>query len=250
MLPNFTRKQLTDEIYIPAGIPAIRLQMACVMIRIQVAMLFFVSIGTGCMPKAYLNTPNDVYKQQGTIYLADGKGKKGAITIAFETGQAAGGFIELAEDGQTEKISLKDIRGYRIDSSYYALKELDIDFSGAKHFLFVKQLTRSDSRIQFYELYQSKKNVNGEDMYSYFISLPGQGPYETWNISGKNLVPGFDLKMSRIVNDCPDLANKILEKRKGYFLGAYTRSDIKKVRVFKNIIDEYNACTAKTKSQP
>jgi hypothetical protein len=196
----------------------------------------------GCKPVAYMNTPNDVHQRRGTLYMQNGSQEDGLISIDFETGQAAKNYVELTRNAETKKIVLRDIRGYRVDTTFYALKELDLDFSGVTHLLFVRQITRDSSRIGFYELYQQKTTGAWEGIYSYFISLPSHGTYGTWNIAGRDLEPDFNVKMSRVVGDCPALAGKILDKTKGYFLPAYTRSDAKKVHVLKNIIDEYNAC--------
>jgi hypothetical protein len=97
-------------------------------------------------------------------------------------------------------------------------------FGSRDQTLFVKKLTKDNSRINLYELYERVTNTssNGRrtyetDSYSYYIHVPGQ-PDEAWNIEGRHLTPNFENKMSDLVKDCPALAEKVRRKDKGYFL--------------------------------
>lgn len=205
--------------------------------------IFLFSI-SGCKTVAYFHTSNDMFGQNGTVYLEDGTEKNGEITIFFETGQEPKNFIELKLNGKSEKIFIKEIKGYKIKDKYYVPRFVDLDGNGINHLLFVQRLTKENSKIHLYELYQRNQgnNAYGEDIYSYYISLPTLAKYEVWNASSKNLVPRFEEKMSKIVSDCPSLANKIQQQNKGYFYGQVTLSNQKKAEVLKRIIDEYNQC--------
>jgi hypothetical protein len=206
-------------------------------------LLFIIIILSGCKSISYLNTPNDVLRKKGVVYLLDETKKEGEITIQFETGHGAPDFIRLKNGDNDEKIRMEHIKLYRINEDYYYPKIIELDFMGTKKLLFVKSLTKQDSRIQLYELYQQRKQTpDGTDQFYYFISLPGQTRLEAWYIGSNNLMPNFDEKMSKIVNDCPMLSDKIKLKTKGYFLGPLTLSDQKKVEIFQRIINEYNDC--------
>jgi len=218
------------------------MKMASFRRKAFVQILLSLILFSGCKPVSWMNSPNDLHQQRGTLFFVNGIQEDGLITVNFESGLSSRNYIELTREGATKKVTLQSIRGYRLDKDQYTLKEVDVDFSGSRHLLFVRQITRDSSRIGFYELYQQKTSTTGEGMYSYFISLPGHGLYETWNIAGRELEPDFNVKMSRVVSDCPSLASKILDKAQGYFLPAYTRSDARKVRVINKIIEEYNSC--------
>lgn len=193
---------------------------------------------------AYFHTSNDLVRQSGTIYMEDGTEKNGEITIAFETGHSIEDFINLYINGKAEKVYTKNIKGYKIKDKYYVPQYIDLDGNGINYLLFVCRLTNEGSKINLYELYQRNRgsNANGEDVYSYYISLPTHSKYEVWNASGKYLIPRFDEKMSKIVADCPALVQKIQKHNKGYFYSQFALSDQKKADVLKKIIDEYNEC--------
>lgn len=183
-------------------------------------------------------------RQYGTIYMENGTQKNGEITIFFETAYAPKDFISFSLNGKVEKMYVNEIKGYKIKDKYYVPRYIDIEGNGINHLLFVQRLTMEGSKIHLYELYQRNQgsNANGEDIYSYYISFPTLSKYEVWNASGKYLVPRFEEKMSKIVADCPALAQKIQQQNKGYFYAQLTLSNQKKADVLKKIIDEYNEC--------
>jgi hypothetical protein len=204
--------------------------------------LLLVVVGS-CKPVAYFNTPNDVFKKEAVVYLLNGTEKKGELSIQFEPGHNVENTIHLKNGGVEEKIPLDDISFYSIGNDRYYLKRIDIDLNGSEKLLFVKELTKTNSRIKLYELFEQKKQTaDGADHYSYFMSLPTHDRLQAWNVGGRNLVPNFDEKMSKIVEDCPALSNKIKQKGKGYFIAEFTISNQKKVEILQRIISEYNDC--------
>lgn len=200
-----------------------------------VGLLLFVI--SGCKMVAYFHTSNDMFGQDGTVYLEDGTEKNGEITIFFETDHEPKNFIELKSNGNSEKIFIKEIKGYKIKDKYYVPRLVDLNGNGINHLLFVQRLTKEKSKIHLYELYQRNQgnNAYGEDIYSYYISLPTLAKYEVWNASSKYLVPRFEEKMSKIVSDCPSLANKIQQENNGYFYGQATLSNQKKLKCLKEL---------------
>jgi hypothetical protein len=215
------------------------------LVKRSILFFCFTVVLSGCKTTSYFKTPNDVNGKRGIIYLKDGTERAGDITIQFEAGIESKNFIELLPTGATlsDKILIRNIKEYSIDGNYYVPKNIDTYFTGIFHLLFVKRLTPEHSKINLYELHQLyKSNDTGEELYFYFVSLPVQEPYEVWNINSINLVPGFDIKMSKLVNDCPELAKKIQLKKSGYYLPYLNFGNHKKVAVFKKIIDEYNMC--------
>jgi hypothetical protein len=196
----------------------------------------------------YFKTPNDLYRQNATVYLNDGTEKEGQLSVQLETEFTSGSSVTLfdKEKKQTENIPVKAIDHYRIKDNDYVLKEVDPDLNGMYHFLFVKRLTDKNSRIQLYELQQRYKTTEtGEERKLYFISLPVSGKYEALNIYSKQLSQEFEYKMSEIVKDCSSLADKIKVKSKGYYIPSAPSlvfPESKRIEVYKRIIGEYNNC--------
>ena len=205
--------------------------------------VFLTIIAIGCKAVSYFNTPNDVFKKDGIVYMLDGTEKKGEMTIKFESWYGADKFIQLENAGREERVLIDSIKSYRINDDYYFPKRIVLENSDQERLLFVKRLTKENSRINLYELYQARRQTSdGQEHFFYYISFPTQGTLEVWNIVSKNLVPNFDEKMGKLVEDCSVLSNKIKDRSRGYFLAQFTLSDTKKVEVLKRIIDEYNDC--------
>ena len=204
-------------------------------------------ICTACV-STYFKTPNDLYKETATVYLNDGTEKHGELTVQLETEFTSESSVTLSdkEKKQTEKIPIKTIDHYKIRDDYYFLKKIDPELNGVYHFLFVKQLTDQNSRIQLYELQQRyKTTATGEDRNVYFISLQNSGRYEALNIYSKEIAHDFEYKMSEMVKDCSSLADKIRTKTKGYYIPnspGLLFPDSKRIEVYKRIIEEYNNC--------
>lgn len=207
--------------------------------------LFFIMLlATGsCKPVAYFNTPNDVFKKEAVVTLLNGQEKEGELTIQLETSYLPGRLIQLKKGATEEKIAIDSILFYTIGNDHYYLKKIDYGHNGSGKLLFLKELTKENSRIGLYELFEQRtKTADAADHYSYFISIPGHDRMEVWNTGGPNLVPDFENKMSSLVKDCPALADKIKQKDKDYFLTGFTLSDQKRVQVLQRIITEYNDC--------
>jgi hypothetical protein len=174
--------------------------------------------------------------------MLSGTEKKGKISVMFETGHESDKFIRLKNGDGEEKILIDSIQSYFLNGDYYFPKLVELDFEGTERLLFVKRLTKENSRIHLYELYQhGEKTSDGSDFTAYYISLGAHGRLKTWLVGSKHLVPNFDEKMSKIVEDCATLSNKIKQKDKGYFVSQFTLS-VAKVQIMKRIIDEYNDC--------
>jgi len=204
---------------------------------------------SGCKSTSYFNTSNDVARQKSILYLRNKDTIAGEISVIMETSLHANvtypSAIEFTPEGKSIKqnIPLDDVVGYRIGTVFYALKKVDIHMNGINRLLFLKQLTPDHSKIQLYELFESGNgNDTGEREYSYYLSLQGLGPIETINTRSSKIMPLFEEKMSKIVADCPALAEKIRLKEKGYFIPFVTFSIKKHPEVLLRIINEYNNC--------
>ena len=211
-------------------------------ITVLVSSVFLLS----CAPTAYFKTPNDVYKMNATVNMADGTIKNGLLTVLFENNiDTKSSLISLASpDGKTEqKINVSDIKSYMIEGNTYVRKYVNLYTAGINYILFVKQLSPENSKIKLYQLEQKyKSNNTGEDRDFYFISVPSQTTMQLIELHSSVLVPSFDEKMSAFIADCPSLLTKIKDKQKGYFYNFLTAT-FKKVEIMKRIIQEYNNCS-------
>jgi hypothetical protein len=131
---------------------------------------------------------------------------------------------------------------YVINGNTYIPKKIDLNFTGEYHYLFVKRLTGEEDRMQLYELHQLfKSNDVGEETSYYYISLPSSPMYEAIDINSDKLIPNFENKMAAYVSDCPELADKIKHREKGYNYSFFSLRP-KKLEVISRIVKEYNEC--------
>lgn len=211
--------------------------------------LFIIILFSACKPAGYFISPNEVHKEKVVLYLRNEEKITGEININLENSSAQhvvfNPLIEILPEGKTvwQKINMTDVAAYTMDSIYFAAKNLDVDLNGTHFLMFVKRLTPETSKIQLYELYESGRGtMTGESKYSYFLSFPGYAPYQTINVRSSQLIPGFDMKMSNMVDDCPALAKKIRNRQNDYYLNMATFNRKKTPEVLLRIIDEYNSC--------
>ncbi len=187
-----------------------------------------------------------------TVYLKDGTEMNGQLSTTLDNSFNSTNYIQFSENGKDKKkLNVADVKAIRVRGNYYEPKLIDQGSWSRDQMLFVKRLTKDGSRIQLYELYEQRtRNTNSrygnstqvEDQYSYYVSLPGQDPYQAWNVDGRHLTPNFEDKMSEYVKDCPTLAEKIKRKEKGYFYAKISFASEKRIETLMNIIDEYNRC--------
>lgn len=208
----------------------------------------------GCKPYSYFRTPNDLLNKDCSVYLIDGTEKTGKLTIQFETGYRTDKLVHLKTGSYLEeKIPIDKIQYYKLGNDYYYPKKINLEayeipnrnnlyLPDVRNVLFVKRLSKENSKLIFYELYESRiSSLDGQEHHDYFISFPSDDRLTTWNIRSNKFFPKFEEKMSNLVADCSILSNKISQKTKGYFVSQISL-DIKKYETFKRIIDEYNSC--------
>jgi hypothetical protein len=212
-------------------------------------LFLFIVLATSCNTASF-TTPNNMQNMYGVLYMQDGRQLQGDITVSLENGFTSRDYIRFAERNSRDRqrIPIDEIRGYSVRGDFYAPKMLDRGgIFGGDRMRFLKRLTKEDSRIQLYELFERRTtNNNGftrtYNEYRYYISLPTHDKYTAWDIDGRRLVPNFEDKMSEYVQDCAILADKIKRKEKGYFYAQISLSEMKRISTVLNIIDEYNAC--------
>jgi hypothetical protein len=154
-----------------------------------------------------------------------------------------------------EKYVLKQVRNnsITIEKGNSILEQL---LTRNKYF-FMQQLTMENSRIHLYKndnISINKDNNREHRMITYYLQLPNDNSNEVHNIEGSKLLPQFEVKMSALVNDCSILAQKITERKPGYYYSDFnlpilsiesnSTSYIKDLRVdvLMTIINKYNQC--------
>src|SRR5882724_5658634 len=140
---------------------------------------------SGCKSPSEFLTPNDVHREKVDLVFRNQTKVTGVINILHEYSNSPhlsySHYIQFDPVGKDsfKTVDLNDISGYWFESTYYALKKVDIHMNGIYRLLFLKRLTGENSRIQLYELYESGRgNDAGEIEYTYFLSYPSCGPLD------------------------------------------------------------------------
>ncbi|CAN5898118.1 hypothetical protein BH11BAC4_BH11BAC4_10940 [soil metagenome] len=201
----------------------------------------------------YFTTVNNMREISGTIYLNDGREINGPISNSLSTYYTSNSYISMteADSKKSKKIYVSEIKGINVRNTYYEPKRIDMGW-GSDRVLFLRRLSKENSRIGLFELYEQHTNSSTNrrgysstyttDDYSYYITLEGHPAMEAWSLGGKHLTPNFEDKMSELVKDCPVLADKIHRKEKGYFYAQVSLVEEKRIETMMNIIEAYNRC--------
>ena len=208
----------------------------------------------GCTPYAYFNTSNDMLKTDCVVYLTNGSVERGKLTIQLETGHTVDNGVRLLTTNNKEiKIAIDSVKYYNYKNDFYYPKILNLEayeipnknyllLPNVRNILFLKALTKRNSKLMMYELYEPAAKTNdGADHHDYFVSFQNDARLAAWNLGNSKFFPNFEEKVANLVSDCPELSGKIRRRLKGYYLGRIS-IDAKKYEVFHNIVSEYNAC--------
>lgn len=207
------------------------------------------SMVISCAGLSSFESPNSLRNMTGTLFLTNGKAVDGRLVI--QVGSLFGSDVKVYAEGDKKPMNfnLGDVQGYNLRGDYYALKEKKGSFGVGKRLSFMKRLTPADSRIHLYEEMEkvtesTKGNTSSRNRYEteYYLQLPDETYNDVYPLSSSKFVPAFDEKMSRVVKDCPSLAQKIAAKESGYFYAQVSLFNSKRVEVLMNIIREYNRC--------
>ena len=200
-----------------------------------------------CRSLSYFQTPNDLRNISGKLFLTNGETIDGKLIISRN--DFIGKEIKVYTPGHKAplKYDLFDIKGYEVRGQYYELKEIRGSIALHSNYSFMKRLTKPDSKIQLFENTEritSTANNSTTTHYEtqYYLQLPYETGDAVWTLGSSKFVPNFDEKMSKLVQDCELLAQKIADKKSGYFYAQISLSKEKKADVLWNIINEYNNC--------
>ena len=205
-----------------------------------------------CGSVTSFESPNSLRNMTGTLFLTNGKSIDGKLVI--QMGNVFGSDVKIYADGEKDamRFDLGEVEGYRIRSDYYFLKEKKGGLALGRRLSFMKRLTPETSRIHLFEDMErvsetNKVNGSNQTRYryetEYYMQLPNESTSNVYPLGGSKFVPNFDEKMSRMVSDCPSLAQKIAAKENGYFYAQVSLFKEKRADVLMNIIEEYNRCS-------
>ncbi len=217
-------------------------------------LVFLLILTESCKTYSYFNSPNDLLNEDCQIFLIDGTKIDGKLTVQFETGYDVDKYLKILTSANTEKkIPITDVKYYKYNNEFYFPKEINLEAyeipfrdkvytPNVNNILFLKRLTNDSAKLQLFELFKPRtKSSDGTDQYDYYISFNNSNRFLSWDIRGNIFFPNFDDKMSKIVSDCPLLAEKIKQKANGYTVKQVS-VDAKKDEVIKKIVEEYNKC--------
>jgi hypothetical protein len=206
---------------------------------------------TSCGTVSYFESPDRLSNIEGTIYLVNGREVDGNLVV--KTGNIFGSDVKVYAEGDKMPMhfSLSEIKGYRIRNDYYALKEKKGGISLGKRLSFMKRLTPENSRIHLYEGMEKAIETDKSKGYhssvtnyktEYYLEFPMEEGSAVCLIGSPGFVPNFDVKMSKIVSDCPSLVQKLAASEKGFFYSQVHLVKERRAEVLMNIIQEYNRC--------
>lgn len=212
---------------------------------------FLVFLFWSCGSISSFESPNSLRNITGTLFLTNGKSFDGRLVV--QTGNLFSSDVKVYAEGDKRPMnfSLGEVEGYRIRNDYYFLKEKKGGLGVGRRLSFMKRLTPEASRIHLFEniekLNESSKangNANSRTRYEteYYLQLPNEEGAGVYALGSSRFVPDFDEKMSRLVSDCPSVAQKIAGKEDGYFYAQVSLFKEKRVNVLLKIIEEYNRC--------
>ena len=219
--------------------------------RTNLVLLSAMILLLSCGSVTSFESPNSLRNMTGTLYLTNGKQIDGKLIV--QMGNLFGSDVKVIAEGDTKPMhyDLGEVEGYRIRNDYYALKEKRGGLSIGRRLSFMKRLTPENSRIHLFEdidrvteTNRANGNQNTQTRYEteYYLQLPNEPGSNVYALDGSRFVPNFDEKMSRIVSDCPTLAQKIAAKENGYFYAQVSLFKEKRANVMMTIIEEYNRC--------
>lgn len=209
---------------------------------------------TGCTTNSYFSSSNNLVNKDCEVHLTNGTVVNGKLTVQFESGVTKDKYVKILPVASNEmKIPITDILYYKYNNDYYYPKTINLEAyeipfrdkvysPNLNNLLFVKRLTAEGAKMELYELFRSRSSSpDGTDQYDYYISFPGDNRLLAWNIRGPGFFPNFEEKMSKLVADCPTLAEKIKNKSGGYTVRQIS-VDAKKIEVIRRVVEEYNSC--------
>jgi hypothetical protein len=199
-----------------------------------------------CSTITVFNTPNDLRHINAMLYLANGDSIRGNLDVNSKLSTRPIK-IYIKEEKPPMQFTWQEVTGYRVANDYYLVKQINGGITSSKGTMFMKRLTPADSRMHLFENMetiapvQSKASATRYETH-YYLQLPYEKGNVVWPINGSKFVPDFNKKLSLLLQDCPELSQKIARKKEGYFYPQISLFSDKRADVLMTIIEEYNRC--------
>jgi len=193
---------------------------------------------------------NNQYAQPATLFMSDSVVLYGKLLLGKKDWSLNNDIgIHFFENGSKKAKFLKpdEIKGFQMGDSYYEPKFLGPGGSVNTPLkkTIVKRLTPNGSKMALYEYFSHSSTKNGQGYVEYkdidvlFVQLPNTKDDKIYQFNDNKFVPKFESKVSALVADKPELAEKIKSKNKDYFY-AFVSEQSHQNKVWWNIINEYN----------
>ncbi|MDB5191910.1 MAG: hypothetical protein JWQ96_1473 [Segetibacter sp.] len=201
--------------------------------------LLFCLITISCKTTSYFGTPNSVKNVSAKVFLANGDCVNGKITV--NTNYVTGGNLSVHTSmiSKGVKYKLSEIRGYEINNTFYALKEIKRSARGGTTRIFMKKISRGSNDPELYE--NTVKNMIADKnkpatllTRSYYIKLPQDRSNIVYSLTELERSRNFDERIMLFLNTDSELARAINSKYKRQPIPKEKRSEI-----LMQIVQEY-----------
>ena len=185
--------------------------------------------------------PEIIYSGPGKITLETGEEVEGEIRHSLITQNR----ISIKKtDGTKETYTLKEVKTFRLNNDFY--EKVEIPTLAIKDPHFAQLLSSESSPVRIYYIAWQENVSFGSDAQAglwpthkeYYALFPSIGKLR--DFGHIDFMP-FPKKVSKLVSDCPTLAEKISSKEKGYSFSLIATPDVK-LQTFINVANGYSAC--------
>jgi hypothetical protein len=181
-----------------------------------------------------------IYSGQGKITLENGLELEGKLTHSRVTQRRV--YIKKS-DNTSETYKTKEVKSFSIGDIFF--EKMITPGLGFKDPDFAIVLSNPASKIRVYEVCRQEDIGMGTEgeikwptHWEYYVLFPVDQKLK--GLSDVSFMP-FAKKVSKLVEDCPQVSSKIRAKEKGYAITLISTDD-DKLNVFKNIANEYAMC--------
>ncbi|RPD51312.1 hypothetical protein [Paracnuella aquatica] len=199
---------------------------------------------SACATQAVIYSPNQIQNTPGTIYLSNGDSATGLLSLNNEVLFPKD--IRVQQPDGNQQIHLMDVKGMQVGNNYFELKHHSNHWRPSSGFYFMERITPADFEIQVYRHLERKQK--GKSLQQvvhepvFYVQFPGEKQDRVWASNSKKLMPHFEKKMSRLLKDCPQLADTIRHKERGYFYNRLNATEAQRGQVLLRIAEAYHAC--------
>ncbi|RQO29970.1 hypothetical protein DBR32_13735 [Taibaiella sp. KBW10] len=184
----------------------------------------------------------------GSVTLEDGTTQEGTIKYVVTTDLSDMKFIMFtaANEMKPKKLKSGDVKSFIVKNKvFYPIRTKEDDLSIGNSRVFMEMLNESENdkfKMYFFrKLEKNAKEFSAGQAYTvatgYYVMLPEfKNAHEIVDVT---FTP-FAKKMSEYLKDCPEVSEKIKDKKDGYKYNMFNGAENNEV--FLRIMKEYNSC--------